>query len=291
MFTIFNSSSEYLTPSYPYPEDNDNDFLPSSENSFEALFKFSFPEKESNTFKLPFEENDSIKILFADSKTNEEKVINKSETNNTLGKKTKRGRKKNSEKEDLLNSSGDINLLSRKKIHGKTEKFNVLNKIKVDSINSLINCTNCILAKFYKKEKFLNINAKYKRNVNNKELKSIQDKKLYEIITEQRSNKYSKYPVDYNLQLYQKIKSIPECKYVINFLNENFSTFFQEIYYKKEKTINLTKYGINEDVELSKKMKLIDKIKNFDDKECGVLCNKYINQYFFKGKLMFYIGK
>ena len=290
MFAILNSSSECLTPSYPYQEDND--FLPSSENSFEASFKFSFPEKESNTFQLPFDENDSIKILFADSKTNEEKVINKSETNNTIGKKTKRGRKKNSEKkEDLLNSGDDINSLSEKKIHGKTEKFNVLNKIKVDSINSLINCTNCILAKFYKAERFLNINAKYKRNVNSKELQSIQDKKLYEIITEQRSNKYSKYPVDYNLQLYKKIKSIPECKYVINFLNENFSTFFQEIYYKKEKTINLRKYGINENVDISKKVKLIDKIKNFDDKECEVLCNKYINQYFFKGKLMFYIGK
>ena len=287
MFDIFKSSLECLTPSYPL----DNDFISSSENSFEASFKFPFPEEKTNIIQFPLDENDSIKVLFTDSKSNEENNIIKSEPNNTLEKKRKRGRKKNSEKEEVLN--GDINPINKNNIHDKTEKFNVLMKIKVDSINSLVEWTNAILDyfKFNKKERFLNINAKYKRNVNNKELKTIQDRKLYEIITEQRNNKYSKYPADYNLRLYQKIKSIPECKYLVNFLNENFSTFFQEIFYKKNKTINLSKYGINANVKLNKNVKLIEDKSNFDEKEYKVLCNKYINQYFLNGKLMFYIGK
>lgn len=287
MFDIFKSSLECLTPSYPL----DNDFNSYSENSFETSLKYSFPEEVTNTIQFPLDENDSIKVLFTDSKSNEENNIIKSEPNNTLEKKRKRGRKKNSEKEEVL--SDDINMINKNNIHDKTEKFNVLMKIKVDSINSLVEWTNAILDffKFNKKERFLNINAKYKRNVNNKELKSIQDRKLYEIITEQRNNKYSKYPADYNLRLYQKIKSIPECKYIVNFLNENFSTFFQEIFYKKNKTINLSKYGINANVKLNKNVKLIENKSNFDEKEYKVLCNKYINQYFLNGKLMFYIGK
>lgn len=287
MFDIFKSSLECLTPSYPL----DNDFISSSENSFEASFQFPFPEEKTNIIQFPFDQNDSIKVLFTDSKSNEENNIIKSEPNNTLEKKRKRGRKKNSEKKEVL--SGDINPINKNNIHDKTEKFNILMKIKVDSINSLVEWTNAILDyfKFNKKERFLNINAKYKRNVNNKELKSIQDRKLYEIITEQRNNKYSKYPVDYNLRLYQKIKSIPECKYIVNFLNDNFSTFFQEIFYKKDKTINLSKYGINANVKLNKNLNLIEDKNYFDEKEYKVLCNKYINQYFLNGKLMFYIGK
>ena len=207
-----------------------------------------------------------------------------------IGKK--KGRISNEEKKEMNKSQNNS-----KKIHDKYDKFNIINKLNVHSIQSLIEIVNCALDMFSfgknKELKFLNINSSFKKDVKKDSIENLKKKKLCDILTLNISDKYQKYPLDYNKQLYKKIKDDPRYKVVINFLEENFLFFFQNVYYKSERTINLQKYGVDAFLTLSKKVKLNkDKIKTFkDDKEYIKFYNQCINECYFDGKLMFQLVK
>ena len=207
-----------------------------------------------------------------------------------IGKK--KGRISNEEKKEMNKSQNNS-----KKIHDKYDKFNIINKLNVHSIQSLIEIVNCALDMFSfgknKELKFLNINSSFKKDVKKDSIENLKKKKLCDILTLDISDKYQKYPLDYNKQLYKKIKDDPRYKVIINFLEENFLFFFQNVYYKSERTINLQKYGVDAFLTLSKKVKLNkDKIKTFkDDKEYIKFYNQCINECYFDGKLMFQLEK
>jgi len=214
------------------------------------------------------------------------KAIKEKETNELLGKKTKRGRKKKADKKDNCAKNS-------KKTHGREECFNMLYKIKIHSINSIISITNCLL-KFFnhnEKEKFCKINPDFKKKVNTKEFKDFIFLKLSYILTQPISCKYNN-PSDYNKKLYNKIKSNPNYKCIINFLDEKYLTFFQEIYYNNKRTINLLKYGIDINITLSDEVELNDdKIKTFNGKEYINSYKRCINDNLFNGKLKFLLEK
>lgn len=208
------------------------------------------------------------------------------EKNQFIGRKTNRGRKKNKEKME----SNEINGDAVKKEHTKFDVFNILNKIKVHSINSAIDGVNKLLdfKDHDKNERFKKINAGFKKKVNKKEIEELKKKKLYEIVQMNISPKYTKFPVDYNKQLYNKIKKEPKYNEIISFLDETYLSFFQNVYYKTERSIDLKKYNLDALVPLSKEVKLsIDQLQSFEEKEYVQLYKKCVNDYFFDGKLMF----
>ena len=217
--------------------------------------------------------------------TKEENII----LNNFIG--NKKGRKKDSEKEISKNS-----VEKNKKIHDKFDVFNILNLLQVNSINCIILFLNCVLDYFNydKKDRFKNIVSSAKKKVNKKKLSIIKNKTLNEIITEKISEKYKNFKCDYNQLLYEKIKQNPDYqinKIIINILDEKYLTFFQNVYYQSKRTFNLRKYGIDANLPLSNVELYIDKINKFKDKDYKNAISNCINEYYFDGKLMFYLEK
>ena len=276
-----------------------------SGNSFDDAFKQNFSSIEINNNNDHLEEENS-QLYFnkelhktTEEETTEKKVkvykslkfnILKDNDNeiNYIGKKTNRGRKK---KKEILGNDINNEQYSKKE-HTKYDVFNILYKIKAHSINCAVETLNSILDffKYNKDERFKNINANFKKKVNKNDIEEIKEKQLFEIINEPISIKYKKkdFSLDYNKQLYEKIKENQKYNLIISILNETYLSFFQNIYYKKERSINLKKYEYDELIPLSKKVKLsIDKIKSFKDKYYIKIYNKCINDYYFNGQLVF----
>ena len=171
----------------------------------------------------------------------------------------------------------------------------MLNKIQIHSINSIIECFNSILnyINYNNEERFLNINSSFKKKINKIKREELKKKKLCDILKLDISTKFTNHSFDYNKNLYEKIEKMKEnpiYEALIKLSNENYLYFFQNIYYKNERNINLNKYGINITIPLTNKVELCeDKIKSFKDKDEEYIkkYKKCINENYFNGKLMF----
>ena len=268
--------------------------------------KFSQYDSNSNNstdqeFSTDFE--DAYKINFSNSETinnNDQNDVNldknryemiptKSRPTNIFVIEKKFGNKNLGRKKDKDKiSDGDS-----KNIHDNTSTDNLLNKIQVHAINSIGDVANSILDFFNHKEdeRFLNTSAKIKKKINKKEFKEIKEQKLYKILTIDISKKFRKIPKDHNETLYnnlkEKSKEDPIYEVLINFLDQDFLTFFKTVYHKKIRSINLHIKGRDELVPLSDKVQLYeDKIKKFEDEEYKKLYKKCINDNYFDGKLV-----
>ena len=263
------------------------------QNSFEIAFKNCFNE-ELYKNEEPLNEDYSYQYIKTKESTKEkfeENIQNISEKEDKLlGKK--RGRKKNIEK--IVNKKENF-----KKIHNDEVEDNMLNKIQIHSINSIIECFNSILnyINYNNEERFLNINSSFKKKINKKEREELKKKKLCDILKLDISTKFTNHSFDYNKNLYEKIEKMKENPIydaLIKLSNENYLYFFQNIYYKNERIINLNKYGIDVNIPLNNKVKLCeDKIKSFKDKGEKYIkkYKKCINENYFNGKLMFISGE
>ena len=251
------------------------------QNSFEIAFKNCFNEELYKNEEPLNEDYSYLFIKTKETKTKEStkekveeniQIISKTEKEDELlGKK--RGRKKNIEK--IVNKKENF-----KKIHNDEVEDNMLNKIQIHSINSIIECFNSILnyINYNNEERFLNINSSFKKKINKKEREELKKKKLCDILKLDISTKFTNHSFDYNKNLYEKIEKMKENPIydaLIKLSNENYLYFFQNIYYKNERIINLNKYGIDVNIPLTNKVKLCeDKIKSFKDKG-----EKYIKKY------------
>ena len=221
--------------------------------------------------------------------------VEKEVDNNFLGKKTNFGRKKKLEEKEINENSS----AKTKKTHDKKELSNILNKVEVDCHNSIPEFLNSFLdfVGHDKKERFLKINPIYKKRVNKDFLDRKKNTKLYEIICLDISDDYTNYPLDHNKNLYENLKKIakekPIYQILLNFLDENYLFYFQNVYYKNERTINLQKYGIDAILPLSEKVGLFnDKFRSesFEDKELSYLnkVKESINLCYFDSKLILF---
>ena len=270
------------------------------QNSFEIAFKNCFNEELYKNEEPLNEDYSYLFIKKKETKTKEStkekveeniQIISKTEKEDELlGKK--RGRKKNIEK--IVNKKENF-----KKIHNDEVEDNMLNKIQIHSINSIIECFNSILnyINYNNEERFLNINSSFKKKINKKEREELKKKKLCDILKLDISTKFTNHSFDYNKNLYEKIEKMKENPIydaLIKLSNENYLYFFQNIYYKNERSINLNKYGIDVNIPLNNKVKLCeDKIKSFKDKDEEYIkkYKKCINENYFNGKLMFISGE
>ena len=268
------------------------------QNSFEIAYKICFNEELYKNeeplnadYLYQYYQNENSKTKESTKEKVEENIQNIVKTekeDKLLGKKRKLGRKKNIEK--IKNNNENI-----KKIHNDKVEDNMLNKIQIHSIDSIIEYFNSILDYiiYNDNERFLNIDSSFKKKINKKEREELKKKKLCDILKLDISTKFTNHSFDYNKNLYEKIEKMKENPIydaLIKLSNENYLYFFQNIYYKNERIINLNKYGINITIPLTKKVELCeDKIKSFKDKDEEYIkkYKKCINENYFNGKLMF----
>ena len=264
-----------------YDSNSDNSSDQEASTDFEIAFNKTFSNSET------INNNDQNDVNL--DKNRYEMIPTKSRPTNIFVIEKKFGNKNLGRKKDKDKiSDGDS-----KNIHDNTSTDNLLNKIQVHAINSIGDVANSILDFINHKEneRFLNTSAKIKKKINKKEFKEIKEQKLYKILTTDISKKFRKIPKDHNETLYnnlkEKSKEDPIYEVLINFLDQDFLTFFKTVYHKKIRSINLHIKGRDELVPLSDKVQLYDdKIKKFEDEEYKKLYKKCINDNYFDGKLV-----
>ena len=208
-------------------------------------------------------------------------------------KKSRMGRKTNSEKKEETYKKK----IAKKQIHDKNDKFNILNASQHHAMNCLYGYINKALdfIGFKKNERFCKITSSEIKKVDNKSFSEMKKKKLFEILTSDISPKYTKIKKDHNYNLYQKIKIDPSCEVIVNILNETYLSFFQNVYYKSKRIINLHKDGVDgvDSFTLSPEIELyedkINTLKKEGDKEYLQNYQNYINICYFDGKLKFFL--
>ena len=281
-----------------FPLENTNpesDQSNKSEN-FTSIFQQVFLNTSNNGIKENIEEEDKNRFFHNEfTKTKESTatffvniipflfVVSKVESEDFIRKK--RGRKA------VVNEDENENENQPKKNHDKFDTYNILTKIQVNYITFIVLFLNCILDFFNydKNERFKQIAYKVKQVVNQNHFNDLKSKKLHEIICMKISPKNKKIvtqDAEYNKNLYIKLQSNP----IINrILNENYLYFFQNIYYKSEKIINLKHYGCDTNITLSNKIVMFnDKIKSFKDKDYIVAVQKCVKDNYFEKKVVFH---
>jgi len=184
--------------------------------------------------------------------------------NEVLQKKTKRGRE--------AKKKGN-------KTHDKIDIDNIITVVQIHYINFIVNYLNCILSQLGINEKFIKIYHKVKKNVKTSYFNDLKTKKLYEILLMEISPKFRCYDKDHNLKLYEEVKDMEGIK---DILNENYLTFFKEVYFKSEPNLNICING--KTISLSdKNLEMYNnKISKFTDKEYVKIFNKYVKDKYFE---------
>lgn len=157
------------------------------------------------------------------------------------------------------------NLLSQKRgrkksvsenlrIHSWMEKDNVLRKIQVHYFKFLLQFIN-LLIKILIPEKedeksyqFNDIGYKEKLNITKNFRKKLKNKTIGQILSNEASTKYKKSPTE-NLKIYFNV--VDKNETLKNILSQNYLEFFEEIFYKSKREINLAKYGENKTIFLT----------------------------------------
>lgn len=194
--------------------------------------------------------------------------ISKENSNNMTFIKRKRGRTKS-----LMNDN--------KFIHDKNSSDNLKRKIHVHFLSFIVSYLNEILKNLNYKQRFLQLDYYFKKNINNERLKYIKKQSIGDIIRKPISYKYkqNKY---YNEIIYEQIK---ENEILNKILSQSYLNLFKNIYYKSNNIISLKEYGLNKYIFLSTKVKmykdLLYNIKDLDiNKEHIKKINECIGRYF-----------
>lgn len=158
----------------------------------------------------------------------------------------------------------EISNTSTKK-YNSISKFDILRKIQIHFLNFIVLFLNYILkAENIEKEyRFLILGHDFKKIINKKKSKELQNKNLGEIIVNNISSKYTRKRKDKNLEIFNRIKENEEIKKIMSI---NYLDLFRKIYIKGSKKINLKEFGINKEYTLSEDVKMFKDLLH--DKEC-----------------------
>ena len=148
---------------------------------------------------------------------------------------------------------------SNGRIHNKSAKDNITRKIQVHAMNSIIQYLNEVVSQIdlgldyipvFKK-----IDYSFKRNIKSDTLKQNKNKSIENFIKNEVSPRYKKWTPDSNKKEYEKIKNNEIVK---NILSQKYIDFLKDIFYKNERKIDLSNYGLKKIVYLSNKVKLYE---------------------------------
>ena len=238
-------------------------FIPPNENVYEEEeddddSRYFISKNKSKEITPNEEIHSEIKrVLFKTSKKNDisEKL---------LQNKTKRGRKTEPEGKPAM------------KIHEKTDIDNIITVAQISYINFIVDLLNDLLKQIGIQNKFIRISHKVKKNVKISNFENLKTKKLSDILLLEISPKFRSYDKDHNKKLLEAIQDMEEIK---DILNENYLTFFKEVYYKSERIICINGKNIS---LFGKKLKMYkNKIAEFKDEEYVEIFDKYVTDKYF----------
>ena len=205
--------------------------------------------------------NDSMngKTCASEEKKIQFKVEGNSQKNNPRGRKSINANKKSL------------------KVHDKLDIDNIISVVQAHYMNFIVDIINCMLKLLGEKRRFSKISYDIKKKVNKKNFEALKEKKLYEILLFDISPKFTRSKIDHNKVLYENIKDLNIFK---ELLNQNYLTFFRNVYYKSERKLNLIIDGKNMTFDLNdEKLSMYkDKIASFSDKNYLKLFEKYVQE-------------
>ena len=190
---------------------------------------------------------------------------------NKLGKKFTGRKRKN-----------PITCIEGERIHDNLAKDNVTRKIQVHVINSMIQFVNEIINKIdiglENIPEFKKIDYSFIKNIKSEIFEENKKKTIENILEAKISPKYKIFPPDYNKKEMKKIKKNAVIK---NILSITYKDFFNEIFYKNKRIIDLSKYGLKKIIILSSKVKLYENMFNEKmDEEYSKRVEKIIRKKF-----------
>ena len=225
-------------------------------------------EKNNNSIVGDKSEKEYNNLYFLEQKDKPNKYAFKFISQKLL--KKKRGREKVKKQE--INENDGIGYI---RIHDKHTSDNVLRKIQVHYISFIVSFINEILKGLGFKQKFLNLTYSFKKNINKEFINSLKTKDIGNILCNKISGKYKK-DENINKNIYDEI--IQKNEIIKKILLEKYSLLFKNIYYKSNKIINLSEYGLNKQITLSGGVKMFkDLLKDFEIKDINKKHIKYIN--------------
>ena len=178
--------------------------------------------------------------------------------------------KKESTKEDLSQKKLFLIITSKKrgrkidkknngKEHGKYDEDNIVRKIQVSYINFIIDLINEVLKGIGRKDlSLIPLDYLFKRVVNKRQRDFLKSHTVEEVIQSKTSPKYKTKNENVNKEICEKIKK--EKIYIMSsILKTNFFFFFDKIYYRKARRINLKDFGLV-DLEIN-----LDNLELYED--------------------------
>ena len=168
--------------------------------------------------------------------------------------------------------NGIFLLKKKRKKHDKLARDNIKRKIQVHYLRFLVKFVNKIISEILKKYnkdiykdiiiknfqnfQFINICYDFSKKIDSKSFHLLKNKRLKDIFIENSSTKY-KY--DKNIDIYNNIININ--KNINNILNKYYLDFF-DVFYNKEDSVNLVKYGYDLIISLKGIEKYLDFLEN-----------------------------
>ena len=155
----------------------------------------------------------------------------------------------------------DEKFVGVKRVHDKFDTDNVYRKIQVHYLSNIIKFFNSVLRIRKLKERFLDVNYKFKSNITKKNIIKLKNSKISFIFEQPINGKYTLKDTYFNKKILAKVKK----DYVINnLLNVTYLELFNLVYCNTNKKINLSGYGIDLIIDLDDN---IDNIEIFQDLE------------------------
>ena len=265
---------------FSYFFDNIQDDNSLKDDDMNGIFKKNIDSTDDKSDKnniILSPDNQFKKEKDINKKENEEKHMNdikeeselKYNKDGTLQKK--RGRKKLNEK---VNEE-DI-------IHKKTDKDNIIYKLKTHTVKSFIDFLNKLLKKNGIPFKFQNILGAILKDGKRDSNLDFLIKKISEILKKERSGRYRREDLQSNENIIKLIE-LKKINEIIKILEMRFIDFFQDIYMKKSSEELETEYGVKCEFLFLETIFDKDKTKNEEQKKIMSELNKYgLIQYFEK---------
>ena len=219
----------------------ENNFIENNsvENSIEnnSLASFSNSETPFNTYFILSDSSDNPHNSIYSSESDESNK-NENETTNDSNH-SKRGRKNK--------------FKNKKSKHDKFSRDNIKRKIQVDYLKFLVNLINKIIDEIVYKGhntnniKFYPLNYEFAKKVDKKSFDLLKETTIGDIFIYHVSPRFKNYKM-LNKNVYNII--IKQNQKIKNILDKNYLEFFKS-YYLNEEKINLSKYGLDQNIFLS----------------------------------------
>jgi hypothetical protein len=160
--------------------------------------------------------------------------------------------------------------------HSLTKNDCKMAKIQIGYFTFLIIFINTVMKKLKLKCYFLQLEGKFKRNINQNFRKCLNRKTIKEILyNEPISEKYTKYDKFENKKIIDRLEKENQ-KIVLDILDKNFLYFFENLFYLNIKNFNLSTFGLDPlEIVLSPDVKMFnDLFKNSKCKDFNEYKNK-----------------